>query len=212
MNHRSLYCYRDVETRGKWGRTMTNMFDLGVFVLVVALGLFGFRDGLVRGAVKLVGFIVILILLAVCSDEITALAVTVDVLPEQLSVPLAFVLLFSLAVIGVHFAALLLSGVIALTPVHGLDAGLGCLFGILKALFLGGLVAFAFSYGSPDSVIGRQYRTSRFALPLHRLAVTAFPLLRSAAVSIYRQLDDSLPDIERELMDEQNHADPADFI
>ena len=191
---------------------MANLFDLGVLVLVVIFGMFGFRDGLIKGAVKLAGFIAILVLLTVYSDQITALAISMDLMPPQFAVPIAFVVLFCLGVIAVHVIALALSGAVALTPAHGLDVGLGCAFGILKALFLGGLVALALSYGNPDSLINRQYRTSRFAIPLHQFVITTFPLLRTAAVSIYQRFEESLPDIEHEPPDYLNDADPADFI
>ena len=47
-----------------------NLFDLFVVIVTLGLALMGFREGLVRGAVKLAGFIALVVLMAVFSRQI----------------------------------------------------------------------------------------------------------------------------------------------
>ncbi|MCE5249000.1 CvpA family protein [bacterium] len=170
-----------------------NFFDLLVILVVAGLGITGFRDGLIRQAVKLVGLIVSVVVLAVFSDFFIGLAQNIRFLPAKIAVPLVF---YSALIIGlVIFAVLaaILSRMIHLTPIGFIDSGLGTAFGILKALLLCGVIAVALSFTSPGSFLGGQFRSSRTAGPLSQLVSESIPFVKKSVSSFYR-LFPSMPE------------------
>lgn len=178
---------------------MANFFDLFAVIVTIGIGILGFREGIVKGAIKLAGFILLIVALSMWADEITALARSFSGIPSKIAGPLAFVILLIGGSIALNLAASALAGLIAMTPAHFIDAGLGCAFGMIKALFLAGLVALALSCAQTDTFFGEQYATSHLAPGLQKFTSTAIPFLKSAAASLFEQLDPAAPgDNDRE--------------
>lgn len=168
---------------------MVNLFDIMVVILTIGLGVLGFREGFLREAVKLAGMFLTLIVLAVYSSPIVAIALSLDFLPPTLAILFLFGVLFALSVLSFNLLAILLSKLVSLTPVRFVDVGLGCGFGILKALFFCGFVALMLSLAPPNSFFLRQYEGSQFASPLGGFAQTTVPFLKSAADILYRRFE-----------------------
>jgi uncharacterized membrane protein required for colicin V production len=172
---------------------MANFFDLFAVIVTIGLGILGFREGIVKGAIKLVGFILLLVALSIWADDISTFARSFDVIPPQVAGLLAFVILLIGGSLALNLIASALAGLIAMTPAHFVDAGLGCAFGMIKALFLAGLVALALSCAQSGTFFGGQYRTSHLAPGLRQFASVAVPFLKSAATSLFNRLDPVMP-------------------
>jgi uncharacterized membrane protein required for colicin V production len=150
------------------------------------LGIAGFREGLVRGAVKLAGFIITVIALAVLAEPIGKLAGWVPFVPHKVAVILTFMAVFILG--SVLFAILgnILRKVVHLTPLGMLDSGMGTLFGILKAVFLGGILALLFSLMPQNGFWKKQYESSLSGSPLTRLISRSIPVITAGGINLFK--------------------------
>ena len=96
---------------------MINFFDLVVVVNTIGLAVYGFFEGLLRGAVKLIGIIVTIVLLAVFSNNIVGMALTVRGISPRISIPLAFLFAFIIGSAIFYIGATLLHKIVHKTPV-----------------------------------------------------------------------------------------------
>jgi len=160
---------------------VVNLFDVFVVVVTTGLAVLGFREGLVRGAIKLAGFLFVLLLLGMFAGEIVDFAGGFHRIPRQGAVPLAFVLLLVLGTVVVHVLAHFVHKLVHMTPVGFIDNGLGCAFGILKALLLCGLAALLLSFAPPGSFLRNEYESSRSAEFLAGMLLETIPFARKYA-------------------------------
>ncbi len=130
-------------------RTLINFFDLLVVLIIIGLGISGYREGLIRGIVKLLGFIVTIVVIAVFSDQIIQRSHELEFIPPTIAVPVTFIVMLVIGIIGFNILAKIIHKVVHMTPVGFVDSGLGTAFGILKALFLSGVIALALSFRCP---------------------------------------------------------------
>jgi len=165
---------------------MMNFFDIFVLIVVIGLGIAGFREGFFRSMVKLAGFLLVAALLAILSDEICAVCRRIHVIPVSVAIPLAFILLFVGGMIAVAVAAKAVHAIVHLTPVGFLDSGFGAAFGILKALLVGGLAAIVLMQTPEETLFRKQVDSSSAGRPLAGLVSGIVPFVRSAVQS-YRQ-------------------------
>ena len=173
-----------------------NLFDLMVVIIAAGMCIFGLRDGFLRQAIKLCGFFITLVLLAVFSRPLTNVALSFEHLPLAVSIVLVFGSVFIILILLFHIAAAIVANLAALTPARFIDAGLGGAFGMLKGLIVCGFLAVILS-GTPKlSFFQEQYANSQFARPLQGLVITAIPYLRSAADMVIQRLE---PDREEEI-------------
>ena len=158
---------------------MLNLFDIFLVIVTLGLAISGFREGLLRGAVKLAGFIATIIIMAVFSKHITGTAYLIGEIPSKIAVPIVFIAFFVIATVGFHILAEVLYKLIKITPIKFIDSGLGCMFGILKALFLSGILALILSFAPPGSFFHKQYRTSNTAETMKNFICGTIPVFKS---------------------------------
>ena len=188
---------------------MINFFDMFVVIVTAGLAILGFREGLVRGAINLVGFILVVILLAANSDAVMTIAGRFDFLPEHIAGPIVFIVLLIISTIIVHIVAYVLHKIVHMTPMGFVDSGLGCAFGILKSLLLCGVVAILLSCASPGGFFRRQFDSSIMAGTLADLVAEAVPQVKQSVAPYLR----NAPINPRK--DDQNSDDktiPPNFI
>jgi len=188
---------------------MANAFDILVFIVTVGLAVLGFREGLVRGVIKLVGFIALIVFMGVFAKRITELAELVDAVPRHIMAPAMFIVILITGLIIVHVVALLLYKLVHMTPAGFVDSGLGCGLGIVKALLLCGLLALALSFAPDDSFLRKQYESSVSAPALVSLLSETVPIIRRAVEPYYRILPPETPDTED---NRDNGTVPRDII
>ena len=170
---------------------MINFFDILVLIIVIGLTINGYREGLVRGAVKLVGFVITVIIISAMSGTIIRWSGEINLLPPAIMVPVVFLIILIIGVTGFHLLAKLLHSLIHMTPAGFIDSGLGCAFGALKALMVSGLLAVALSLARPDTFLEMQFRTSNTGQPLIRLLSESVPLVKRAVHTLYRHITPS---------------------
>jgi len=173
------------------------VFDIFVVIVVVGLAIFGFREGLVRGALKLGGFIALIVAMALFSAPIMSVADVLPMLPRNIAIPLVFLVILAAGTAIIHFVAHLLHKLIHMTPAGFIDYGLGCAFGIIKALILNGLLAIVISCAPPGSFFRNQYDTSYSAKPLAAFISETIPFVNNALVPYYQRFTPSPPEPER---------------
>ena len=174
-----------------------NFFDVFVMIAIVGLAFAGFREGLVRGAIKLAGFVLLVVCIAAGAPHIAAVARTLPVLPPAISVPLVFALMFVLGIAALHFIAAGLHKLVHMTPAGFLDNGFGAAFGILKALIVTGLLALALSLTPADSVFHDQYAGSATGPYVRRFITDSIPLVKRAAQALGRKTPPEVPETPR---------------
>ncbi|MCD6308694.1 MAG: CvpA family protein [Candidatus Latescibacteria bacterium] len=188
---------------------MANAFDIMVFIVTVGMAVLGFREGLVRGVIKLAGFIALIVFMGIFAKRITGLAELVDAVPRHIMAPAMFILILVAGSILIHVVALFLHKLVHMTPAGFVDSGLGCGLGIVKALLLCGLLALALSFAPDDSFLGKQYDSSSSAPVLVSLLSETVPIIRRAVEPYYRILPPEKPDMEDNL---RNGTVPRDII
>jgi len=157
---------------------MMNAFDLFLAVVTIGLAVSGFREGLIRGAIRLVGFIVTIAALALFADRITGFVRLFETLPYGVTATVVFVVCFVCAMIGIHILAETVYRLIRITPISFIDSGLGCAFGIVKAMVLCGIVALVLSLAPSQSFFYHMYRTSATAHTMKNLVSSIIPVIR----------------------------------
>ena len=188
---------------------MVNFFDLFVVVATVGLAILGFREGLVRGAIKLAGFIAIVLIAAAFSHQIIDTAVLIPALPTEISVPLAFVIVLITGSLVVNLIAHLLHRIIHMTPVGFVDSGLGCAFGVVKAVLLNGLLALVISLSPPGNFLRSQYDSSLTAHHLANLISETVPFIKKSVIPYYQRLS---PIPHEQEQKKQDGTTSQDFI
>jgi len=166
---------------------MLNFFDLFVVIVTLGLAVSGFREGFLKGAVKLAGFIAIIVFMVLFSGNIASACFLIDKFPPKITIPLIFIAIFIIASISLHFLAELLHKLINVTPIKFIDSGLGCMFGILKAIFLGGILAILLSFASPGTFFHYQYETSHTGETLKSFMYITIPFMKSTIISMYQR-------------------------
>ena len=165
---------------------MVNLFDMLVIVLAIGMSVLGFREGFLGQAVKLGGFLLALMVLALYSETFLGIALSFERLPAFIAILLVFGGVFMLVF---HIIAVTLAKLVAITPVQFVDAGLGAALGMVKGLFFCGFLALLLSQSPDRSFFQEQYRGSLSAAPLSRLTGSVIPILKSAAQSIDRAIE-----------------------
>lgn len=188
---------------------MINYFDIFVVIVTLGLAILGLIEGLVRGTIKLAGFIALLILIFMFFNRIIAMANRITILPQNIMIPLVFFVILIAGICVIHLIANVLHKLVHLTPIGFIDHGLGCALGILKALFLNGILALVISLTPPGSFLKNQYDTSVSADHLVTFISQTFPLIKKAVVPYYRRFSPQLPE---PLEKQENGTIPENFI
>jgi uncharacterized membrane protein required for colicin V production len=162
-----------------------NMFDLTVVFLVVLMGISGFREGLVRGVIKLAGFVILLVALAYFADPVTDFARSLPVFPDWITVPFVFIGAMIVGMVVFGLIGELASRVTRLTPLEFIDQGFGLVLGVLKALLVAGIIAFTLSFMPRWRVLYEQFATSRTGPELSMFAARVVPFVASAGKGIF---------------------------
>ena len=164
-----------------------NALDMVIIGIVLWFGIAGFREGLILGVVKLAGFIITVILMAVFADTIGKLAVFIPLIPHKAAVIVVFMSVF--IIVSIIFAILgnIIKKVVHLTPLGILDSGLGITIGIVKAVFLGGVLALIFSMTSSNGYLNKQYKSSYSGAPLAKFISCSIPVITSGGIKLFRQ-------------------------
>ena len=188
---------------------MVNFFDVLVTLNVIGFGITGYLDGLIKGVVKLCGFIITIAVIALLSDSIIQLSREIDFLFPKIAVPVTFIVIFVAGLIGFNLLANLLRKVVHMTPVGFIDSGLGSAFGVVKALLLNGVIALILSLTPQDSFLWIQYDSSRSGAPLVNMLTKTVPFVKSTAKMLYELVPH--PDI-KPLMEEHEKVRPENNI
>lgn len=168
-----------------------NLFDLCIILLAVLMGVSGWHEGLVRGGVKLIGFILTIIVVSVCAAQIMEFARGIEGIPSRLAIPIVFIGVFIAGSILFAVLAEALRKVVHLTPLGLADSGLGMLFGAVKALFIAGIVALIFSFMPAKGALKVQYEQSRFGSCLAQLVKKTIPAATTAGIGILKHFTPS---------------------
>jgi hypothetical protein len=163
-----------------------NLLDLTVTLLAILLGIAGFREGLVRGFVKLAGFVIAVCALAAFAGPLVHLGQSIPLLPNIIAVPLVFVLVLVACMIVSGLIGEMVSGMVHLTPLGFVDSGFGTAFGVLKAVLIAGIIAFVLSLGPRGGFFYGQYASSRTGPGLARFVTHAIPFVASAGTGLIR--------------------------
>jgi uncharacterized membrane protein required for colicin V production len=168
-----------------------NLFDLIVMILVILLGIAGFREGIIRGGVKLAGFLITIVILALFAGNITRFAMGLESVPSWLVIPALFFAVFFALSIFFAIIAEALHHTVHLTPLGALDNGLGTIFGVLKGIFVAGILALILSFLPGPGFLKHQYETSRTAPKLVFFISKTIPVATGAGKKILKYF--SLP-------------------
>lgn len=190
---------------------MLNVFDLFVAVVTIGLAVIGFREGLVRGAIKFAGFIALVILLTASIGKILTLTDKVTFLPQPLTVLAVIVVLLVLGMTVLHIIAKTLHELVHMTPAGFIDNGLGAAFGILKSLLLCGLLAIVLSLAPRGGFLRAQYEQSVSAAHLVGFMSETVPFIRDIIHPYYHRLAPE-PVAPEQNGHERPQAAPHDFI
>jgi len=165
-----------------------NLFDALVILLAVLFGIGGFREGFIRGGVKLAGFLFSLAVLTIFAAEIARFAIGLESIPFWVAVPGVF--MAALLAMNILFAVIagVLYRVVQTTPLGAVDNGLGMVLGTLKSLFVSGILALILSFFPGDGFLQRQYETSRAAPKLVGLISKTIPFAAGAGAKILKYL------------------------
>ncbi|MBT4483329.1 MAG: CvpA family protein [Candidatus Latescibacteria bacterium] len=166
---------------------MVNVFDLLALIITLFLAFSGYREGFLRGVIKLVGFIAIVFLMAFFPGHITEAALTIKFLSPGISIPLAFIVILIAGTCVFHLIAFAVHKMVQMTPVGFIDSGLGCAFGIIKALLLTSLIATAISFSPDGSFFKKQYDNSISAKHLITLLSEIVPPAKKSVIPLYRR-------------------------
>ncbi len=193
---------------------MVNFFDIFVVIVTAALAVTGYLHGLLRSVVKLVGFIVTIIGLAMFSEYLIGATKAVPQVPSQIAVPVMFITVFIIASLAFYLLAEVLHKLIKITPIRILDSGLGCLFGVVKALFLTGILAMLISLAPQGTFLNSQYEASHTARTLKTLFGETIPFITSI-IPLERKVMPPRENNDYDSQDENRHERqelPPDFI
>jgi len=166
---------------------MINYFDFFVIIATIGLAVYGLREGFLRGAVKLAGFIIVIVFISIFSEYIVKAALAVKILPPVIIIPLAFILIFLIGTIVFHTLAFFIHKLVHMTPAGFIDSGLGCAFGIIKAILLNGILATVLSLSPPDNFFYNQYKKSVSAQPLTNFLAKTIPVVKKSGVHLYNK-------------------------
>jgi uncharacterized membrane protein required for colicin V production len=186
-----------------------NIFDVFVMIAIAGLAFAGFREGLVRGAIKLVGFVMLVVCIAAVAPHIAAVAGFLPVLSPTISVPLVFALLFVLGIVALHFIAAGLHKLVHMTPAGFLDSGFGAALGILKALIVTGLLALALELAPPETMFHEQYADSATGPYVRRFITDSIPLVKRAAQALGRNASPEVPETPQQ---DDERPDPGKYL
>lgn len=166
---------------------MINSFDLFVVVVTAGLAILGFREGLLRGAVRLIGFIALVAALAILVGPVAVFADSVDFIPRYIMVPLFVIVFLVLGLVVIHLVSEVLHKIVHMTPAGFIDYSLGCAFGIIKALIVCGLLSIALSLAPPGGFFRTQYEESASAGRLVQFISEMIPPVKTMIQSYYRR-------------------------
>ena len=121
------------------------------------------------------------------SDTIVSACYLIEKIPPKITVPIVFIGIFVLSILIFHFFAEILYKLIKVSPIKFIDSGLGCLFGIIKAFFLNGILAVLLSFSSPGSFFHNQYSYSHTAGTFQTFLYETIPFMKSVITPIYRR-------------------------
>ena len=164
-----------------------NLFDITVALLAVLQGISGFREGLVRGLVKLAGFVLVVSAMAYFSVPIARFARSLPGVPDPVAVPLVFIGVLALGMVAYTVLGEIASRVMHLTPLGFIDNGFGTVFGVLKAMLIAGILALVLSFTPKGSFPYEQYASSRTGPGLSRFVTHAIPFIASAGTRLLNQ-------------------------
>jgi uncharacterized membrane protein required for colicin V production len=163
-----------------------NILDIIIIVLILIFGIAGFKEGLVRGVIKLIGFVITIILIAVFADPLGKLADSIPFVPHKAAVILVFLSFFILGSIFFSIIGNIVKKAVHLTPLGFFDSILGITIGVIKALFLGGVLAVILSLMPADSFLNKQYTSSLSGAPLTRLISHTIPVITSGGIKLFK--------------------------
>ncbi len=156
---------------------MLNGFDIFFAVVTIGFAILGFREGFVKSILNLIGFVAAVIVVLAFSQTIFAIAELIPVLPHALSAFILFITAVVACTVIVHIIASFVQKLVHMTPAAFIDNGLGCAFGIVKALVLGGIVAFVLSCAPQGSFVRLQYDNSVSAPHLVTFIAESIPFI-----------------------------------
>jgi len=172
---------------------MVNVFDVLVVLMAIGLGMIGFREGLVRGVINLVGFLALVLALVFFSGTITVAAKSITAIPPQAAIPLMFVFLLALGTAAIHIIAFVIHKTVHMTPIGVIDSSLGAVLGILKAVFFCALLATVLSFSPDGSWFRGQYNASASAAELVNLLNSTVPYIEKSLAPYFRQVSPMMP-------------------
>ena len=164
---------------------MINFFDLLVLILAIWFTVSGFATGLLRGIIKLVGFILTLVLFSFAAVRVLDMTRDYGTLVPLISVLVLFLVCIIIGIIGSARIADLVYAIVHKTPVGFIDSGFGCALGLLKALLIGGIIALLLSMAPESTFLGRQYATAHTSRPLVGFISETMPIFRSAVSGMF---------------------------
>ena len=93
-----------------------NFFDILSIIITVGLAIVGFQEGLVRGIVRLMGFILLIVGVVLFATPLTNLALTIPHIPPRVSVPFVFLTTFVLGIVAFHLISIGIHALVHMTP------------------------------------------------------------------------------------------------
>jgi len=186
-----------------------NFFDLTVLIITLLMGINGFHEGLLRGAIKLAGFIIIIIFMMVFSEHIIAVAHEIPIFSPKVSICVVFLFILFAGTGIIHIGAYGLHKLIHMTPAGFIDSGLGCAFGILKALLINGVLAVLLSFTTPGTFLRSQYEYSLTAKHLVTFLSESVPLVKKTLIPLYQRF---LPVPQNHENIQEHETIPQNFI
>ena len=112
-----------------------NWIDLGILGLALAVGLWGWRLGILRAAVALVA-VVVGVLLAGAYHARVLIDLAIDDAPSGMMRAISFVVILALVSLGGYVLGTLLKGIASLLLLGWADRAAGGIFGVLFGLLL----------------------------------------------------------------------------
>ena len=146
-----------------------NWIDVVIIALVLISSLLGFKLGLMRTAFLFVAFVLGIVI----SAQVAASPPSFwkNLVPNpSVRYLVSYIILFVLIFVGVNIAGSLIYKAVAVTPLKGIDRGIGIFLGFLAGVtFVGLLVTYLVKYPLADS---EEWLEGSFLVPILRAIIS----------------------------------------
>ena len=158
-----------------------NLLDTILLVILLVSAAQGYREGLIRGTIRLFGFLLSVIIAVLLRDVSRDALVKLLGISDGTAYVLGFIAVVSLTTTALFLVGALISRIISFTPVKWLDAAGGIVLGVLKGALSLSVLLVILSAVSPSPAVQNQIKNSLFCRPIQEILPVVIPPLKTYA-------------------------------